>query len=324
MFLMMKFRTEIEIARSTFTVDHSRQGFIAGSCFSEHIYRKLACAKFPVEANPSGILFNPVSIARLFQRLQYGVTFTQEDIVCANGLWFSYDHHGSFSRDSAAGTLATINDAMIQGVKWLAAADYVIITFGTSWIYRLKSNGSVVANCHKQPATLFSRERLSVDDIVAAYVGLLEGPLAGKQVLFTVSPVRHMKDGFEENSLSKAILRTAIAQLVERYPNVSYFPSFEIMNDDLRDYRFYADDMIHPSPVAVNYIWEKFIDFAMDQQTKSLLPRLEKLHAALSHRKLHSDVGTDLFKNNSLRLIEELRKDLPWVDLSTEIEHFRE
>lgn len=319
----MKFRTEIELSRSAFTVNHPRRGFLAGSCFSEHIARKLADAKFPIEANPSGILFNPLSIAQLFGRLQCGVPFTQTDIACAEGLWFSYDHHGSFSRASATETLEGINDAMARGARRLAEADYVIVTFGTAWIYRLKSSGRVVANCHKQPAALFSRERLSVEDIVAAYVGLLEGVLAGKQVLFTVSPVRHMKDGFEENSLSKAILRTAIAQLVERYPAVSYFPSFEIMNDDLRDYRFYADDLIHPSPVAVNYIWEKFTDFAMDQPTKSLLPRLEKLHAACSHRVLHSDaIHSELFRNSSLKLVEGLRRELPTVDFSAETAYF--
>ena len=174
-----------------------------------------------------------------------------------------------------------MNASLTAGAGALAAADYVVLTFGTAWVYRLADSGRIAANCHKQPSSCFRRERLSAAEIVREYGELLSGPLAGKQVLLTVSPVRHVKDGLEGNSLSKAILRTAAASLAEGFRDVYYFPSFEIMNDDLRDYRFYEEDMVHPSAQAVDYIWGKFTEFAMDPDTRALLPRLGKLDAAL-------------------------------------------
>ena len=255
----MKFRTEIALCRSGFTVDHGRRGFLAGSCF---IFGRLAAAKFPVAANPTGILFNPASIAGMIRRLAEGRPYEVGELSCGGGLWFSYDHHGSFARASAKEALEAMNASLTAGAGALAAADYVVLTFGTAWVYRLADSGR--------------RERLSAAEIVREYGELLSGPLAGKQVLLTVSPVRHVKDGLEGNSLSKAILRTAAASLAEGFRDVYYFPSFEIMNDDLRDYRFYEEDMVHPSAQAVDYIWGKFTEFAMDPDTRALLPRLPR------------------------------------------------
>lgn len=320
----MKFRTEIAVNRSGFTIDHARRGFLAGSCFSEHIADRLRAAKFPVESNPSGILFNPASIARMFRRLSEGRPYTESELTHAGGLWFSYDHHGAFSRTSAEETLAAVNAALREGAAALAGADYVVVTFGTAWVYRLTTDGRTVANCHKQPSACFRRERLSAGEIEAEYGALLEGPLKGKQVLLTVSPVRHVKDGLEENSLSKAVLRTAAAALAEDFRDVYYFPSFEIMNDDLRDYRFYEEDMVHPSAQAVDYIWDKFAEFAMDPDTRALLPRLDKLDAAMRHRVMHAgSAAAAVFRECSLKLVEELQEALPGVDFSPEREYFR-
>lgn len=321
----MRFRTEIDVPRAAFTVSHSLSGFVAGSCFSEHIARRLVDAKFPIEANPTGILFNPQSIGQMLGRLVSGKPYGAQELRQGGGLWFSYSHHGSFSDVSQENTMARINEAYRKGADALRASDYVIITFGTAWIYRLAESGEVVANCHKQPAAMFVRERLTVGDIVAQYDALMRGELAGKQVLFTVSPVRHLKDGFVENSLSKAILRTAVAELTERFPKQAfYFPSFEIMNDDLRDYRFYAEDMVHPSPQAVDYIWDKFSTFAMEPQTTALLPRLGRLNSALGHRVMKDGSrDAERFRASSLVLVEELARELPDVDFSAEIQHFR-
>lgn len=321
----MRFRTEIDIHASDFAIDYTRCGFIAGSCFSEHIYNKLLHMKFPVTANPTGILFNPLSTAGMLHRLLQRRLYTEGELNNSDGVWFSYDHHGSFSRSTPHEALSAINRAMGRGVEALAVADYLILTWGTAWIYRLAENGRVVANCHRQPAYCFVRKRLSAADIVNEYSALFEGPLAGKQVLLTVSPVRHLTDGFAENSLSKAVLRTAAAELTEKFSNVFYFPSFEIMNDDLRDYRFYAEDMVHPSPQAVDYIWDKFAAFSMIKSTLELLPELEKLDAAVSHRIINpDDISVGKFARHSLELIARLRMQLPGVDFSSEEEYFRQ
>lgn len=260
----------------------------------------------------------------MLQRLLQGRLYTEGELNDSDGVWFSYDHHGSFSRSTPHEVLYAINRAMDSGTEALAAAGYLILTWGTAWIYRLAESGRVVANCHRQPASCFVRERLSAADIVNRYAALLEGALAGKQVLLTVSPVRHLKDGFAENSLSKAVLRTAAAELTGRFPNVFYFPSFEIMNDDLRDYRFYAEDMVHPSPQAVDYIWEKFVAFSMRNSTLALLPEIEKLAAAVSHRIINPNgIAVERFARNSLELIGRLRMQLPGVDFGSEEEYFR-
>ena len=319
----MRFRTEIELSPTDFRIDHDRIGFMVGSCFSQHIADRLINAKFNVTTNPTGILFNPESIASLISKLYRQHTYSKNDLFCSDGLWYCYDTHGIFATDSADSTLANINNSVRRGADTLKNAHYVIITLGTSWVYRLNSNNSVVANCHKQPSYIFNRQRLSVNQITELFTPLLEGPLADKQILFTVSPVRHIKDGLSDNFLNKSILRCAVDALQNNFKNVYYFPAFEILNDDLRDYRFYADDMLHPSSQAVDYIWEKFTDFAMDNTTRSLLPKLNKLSSAMQHRILHTSSNSlETFRNSSLRLLDELKKSLPSVDFESESNYF--
>lgn len=321
--MTMEFRTEISVGRSPFTVAHDRCGFAAGSCFAEQMAARLEALRFPLTASPTGILFNPASMAAMIRRLDGEQPYAVDELFESGGLWHSYDHHGSFSRPTAGETLRAVNTAFRNGAEGLRRADYVMLTFGTAWIYRLAENGRIVANCHKQPADRFVRERLRPEAIVAEYDALLAGPLAGKQVLLTVSPVRHLKDGLVENSLSKAILRCAAADLAERWPNVWYFPAYELLNDDLRDYRFYAPDMTHPSPQAIDYVWERFVRFAMDDATAALLPRLERLRTALGHRMLHAgSEGEAMFRRRSLALIDELQRALPQLDFSAERHHF--
>ena len=318
----MKFRTEIEPAPRSVRIGYDNRILTLGSCFAAHIAGRLAAAKFHVIENPSGILFNPLSIAAMLERVASGRLYGVGELCQAGGLWFSYDHHGAFSCPSAEETLEGINRELERGHEALSAADYVILTFGTAWVYRLAGDGRVVANCHKQPSSEFRREMAGVDEIVDAYRSLLRGVLACKQVLFTVSPVRHVRDGFEDNSLSKAVLRVAVARLAEEFPNVWYFPSFEIVNDDLRDYRFYAEDMVHPSQQAVDYIWEKFGDFAMERSVRALLPKLGRLNAAMEHRVMHGGNGVTVFCDRSLELVAELQNDLPYIDFSCERAHF--
>ncbi len=315
----MDFRTELSIARRQPFIDHSRNGFLAGSCFSENISQKLRSAKFPVASNPFGVLFNPMSIHAMFGALESGRIFTASDLHHDNGLWFGWLHHGSFSGADRDLVLHNMNMAAAEGGR----ASYVIVTFGTAWIYTLADTGRVVANCHKQPAAAFSRHRLTIDEIVTAFGELLQGVLKDKKVIFTVSPVRHLKDGFAENSLSKSILRVAIGELVEKYANADYFPAWEIVTDDLRDYRFYAADMVHPSPVAVDYVWEKFAEYSMTDETLALLPRIGKLVKAAEHRVMRPlSEENAAFREKMLAHANELLREVPELDLGDELDRF--
>ena len=216
-----------------------------------------------------------------------------------------------------------MREAARRGADALRRADTVIITFGTAWIYRLRENGDVVANCHKQPQSLFARELLAADRIADRYAKLLEGPLADKHVIFTVSPVRHLGDGAERNSLSKAVLRVAVGELASRFPDADYFPSFEIMNDELRDYRFYADDMAHPSQTAVDYIWERFGATALAESARRAAERAERIAEAAEHRPF--DPRSEAHRNfcrAMLRRIDELRREQPQMQFDDEKEYF--
>lgn len=278
----MKFRTEIEIAPLTDRIGYRHRLLALGSCFAEHIAAKLAGAKFRIATNPTGILFNPLSIAEALQSSLRCEPVRREKLHCDGERWFHYDFHGSFADADADRALERMNAGQKAGAAALETADFVLLTFGTAWVY--ERNGRPVANCHRQPASEFVRRRLTVEEIVAACSELFGGPLAKKRIILTVSPVRHLGDGLEGNALSKAVLRIAAAELEERHPNVCYFPAYEIVTDDLRDYRFYADDLVHPAPQAIEYVWEKFVAAALDDEAQRLLPEVEALVTAAHHR----------------------------------------
>ena len=282
--MAMQFRTVIDIKSFDRKIDHSSRILSLGSCFADNIARRMQRAKFRVEASPTGILFNPESIARAVERFAASESPAREELRHDGERYFGYDFHSAFADADPERALAAMREAARRGADALRRADTVIITFGTAWIYRLRENGEVVANCHKQPQSLFARELLAADRIADSYAKLLEGPLADKHVIFTVSPVRHLGDGAERNSLSKAVLRVAVGELASRFPDADYFPSFEIMNDELRDYRFYADDMTHPSQTAVDYIWERFGATAFAESARRAAERAERIAEAAEHR----------------------------------------
>jgi hypothetical protein len=315
----MKFRTEINVARLAKSIDHSTNILSIGSCFAEAISGKLARYKFHVESNPFGVLYNPFSIAGALESLVAGRKYGPKDLAYSGELWFSYAHHGSFSSTNPKAVLTKINKSAQRATEAVREAAVVIITLGTAWVWEL--DGVVVANCHKQPTSLFTRRRLSADEIVYRFSALLEGPLKGKQVIFTVSPVRHLKDGFAENSLSKAILRVAVGELVERHSNVLYFPAHEAVTDDLRDYRFYDRDLVHPSDEAVDYVWEKFVGATFDDTTRALLPRIEAIRRAMEHRPLNPDSEAyERFCQNTIQQTIDIEEECPDIDFSDEIE----
>ena len=321
----MQFFTKVDINPLSHKLSHSDKILSMGSCFAENIARKLSHAKFHITSAPTGILFNPESIASALE----GYAQNQREILPTelfyNGdLWSHYDFHSSFSdldRDSA---INNMQKAFDKGAQALKEANTIIITFGTAWVYRLMESGKVVANCHKQPQRLFSRELLSAGDIAKRYIELLNGELKDKQVLFTISPVRHLGDGLEQNSLSKAILRVAVEEICKACERAEYFPSFEIVNDELRDYRFYAEDMTHPSSLAVDYIWERFMEVAFEDKEQELIAQIERIRRAAEHRPFNPRSDSHRkFCAKMLGEIDNLYRKYPDIDFSKEIEEFK-
>lgn len=320
----MQFFTKIDLHPFSRKISHSDKILSMGSCFAENIACKLSDAKFRITASPTGILFNPESIASALDRYASEKSEIAKTEIFSNGdLWSHYDFHSSFSDGDIESAWEKMLKALKKGSQALKESKVIIITFGTAWIYRLIENGKVVANCHKQPQRLFRKELLCVEHITKRYVELLREALSQKQVIFTISPVRHLGDGLEQNSLSKAILRVAIETICQSCSNAQYFPSYEIVMDELRDYRFYAEDMAHPSSVAVNYIWERFSEVAFSQEQRELIAQIERIKRASEHRPFNPQSDSHRkFCNKMKGEIESLCKAHPYLDLSKETEEF--
>lgn len=288
----MEFQTKVEIEPLGLEIDYRKRGFAVGSCFAENVAASLRREYFDIVSNPFGIMFNPASVAACLGRLLSPKPYTEHDLQSDGKLWYSFAHHGSLSDTTQKGCLDKLNDAQDAGVQALAKADYVIATLGTAWVF--ERNGEVVANCHKRPAKEFTRRRLQTTEIEKMLAELFSGALKEKQIILTVSPVRHIKDGLSENSLSKATLIVACHNLAATLKNVHYFPSYEIVTDELRDYRFYERDMLHPSPLAVEIVIDRFCEATMSGQTIALRREFSKLADTLAHRP--SDPNSEMHK----------------------------
>ena len=286
------FRTIIEIEPSKQKISYENQLITIGSCFSENIGQRLKNAYFQVDSNPFGVLFNPVSIKNSLDILLEKKLFTENDIFRNGSLWSSFFHSTLFSSVDQTECLTKINNRIEAAINHLQQADYLLITFGTAWVYLLKETGELVSNCHKLPSNNFIRKRLSIEEIEEAYIVLLEklhqfNPEL--HIIFTVSPIRHWNDGAHENNISKSILHLAIEALRKRYDFIDYFPAYEILLDELRDYRFYATDMFHPSDTAIDYIWKRFSETYFADETLLIKTELEQLSAQLNHRSINPD-----------------------------------
>jgi len=299
-----------------------------GSCFSENMGQKLIDQKFNVDMNPFGILYNPESIGNSLRILLEKSVFTEADLFQDQGLWNSFSHHSRFSDTNPEVALEKINSRIQSSHNFLKKADFLMITLGTSWIYKLINSGQVVANCHKVSAAQFDRYRLKVNEIVDTYEALLEKLWAfnpNLKVIFTVSPIRHLKDGAIENQLSKSTLLLAIDHLISKFGDRGcyYFPSYEIMMDELRDYRFYAEDMIHLSPLAINYIFERFTKSMFTVESMEIATEVLKVRKAMEHRPVNPQTAEfRKFINSSLVQIGQLSQRLPYLDFTLEREYF--
>ena len=268
----MKLQTIVDIKPSDWKIGYEDKILMLGSCFSDEMGAQMQQCYLNVTCNPFGTLYNPLSIAHALQITE------MPELIEHDGLWHSMAHHGAFSRSTKEGAELAVRESIEKMQRALQEATVVIVTFGTAWVYEM--DGQIVGNCHKLPEKEFVRIRLSVEEIVNAWKPILER-YADKRWIFTVSPIRHIKDGLRENQLSKATLLQAVEQLGD------YFPSYEIMLDELRDYRFYADDLVHPSSMAVNYIWERFVDTYCTNQTKNELVLQHKRWKHEHHVPLH-------------------------------------
>ncbi len=277
----MKLQTIVDIKPSEWKIGYEDKILMLGSCFSDEIGEQMQQRYLNVTCNPFGTLYNPLSIAQAMQMTD------MPQLVEHEGLYHAMSHHGSFSRANQHEAERTVRASIETMQQALKEATVVIVTFGTAWVY--EKDGEIVGNCHKLPESCFTRRRLSVEEIVAAWRPILDR-YPDKHWLFTVSPIRHIRDGLHENQLSKATLLMAVEQLSSlegRSGGVLYFPSYEIMLDELRDYRFYADDLVHPSSLAVNYIWERFVDTFCTPQTKNELVLQLKRWKHEHHLPLH-------------------------------------
>lgn len=318
----MKFRTEIDIARWQSPLEYDHHIVCLGSCFATNIAQRLQRQRFKVVESPTGILFNPASIARSIEAMRRSVAgdsvVERDRMVQLDGRWLNYDFHSSVAGDTVESAYKAMSEALVKGGEALRECDLLVVTLGTAWCYEHNESGIVVANCHKQPKRLFTRRLMSVVEVMEALERIVDSVEC--RVLFTVSPVRHVGEGLEDNSLSKALLRVAVAEVcARRSERVGYFPSYEIMMDDLRDYRFYASDMAHPTEQAVDYIADKFFEAALSDSAQSTMREVSRVVAAAEHRPFNPACEEyKIFCRKQLDAIDRLQ----CVDFSKERAYF--
>ena len=305
---------------------HSDRVVVMGSCFAEHIGARLSEMKWRTVVNPFGVLYNPLSIAEAMGRLISARPYTEEELTLyPHGGWSTWMHHSRYAHPDKETALQLINGSLAIGSQMLAQADMLIVTLGTAWVYRQKETNQVVGNCHKVPERTFTRQRLTVEETVEAMVAMLAQlweVTPSLRMIITVSPVRHLKDTLHGNQLSKATLLLAVDELCRRFPDrVHYFPAYEIVMDELRDYRFYADDMAHPSPHAVEYVWERFVEHMTHREAQDFMTQWTKVARALAHRPFRpeGEEYKEFVRQNMLRIME-LKEKFPYLEVQNEID----
>lgn len=314
----MKLVTEVSIPSYPFRLDHQSPILMMGSCFTEHIGSLLKRNLFHVSVNPFGVTYNPLSVQTGLESLLVRELYTEDDLDHYNNLWFSFDHYTGFSSSNKKIALQKINLSFEGAKEMLLNARILVITWGTSWVYTNNSTGKVVCNCHKIPASQFTRWRLSTNEIIQSYKTLLSSLFEFNpdlKILFTVSPVRHWKDGAHGNQLSKATLLLAQEALAEQFPEkVFYFPAYEIVMDELRDYRFYTQDMLHTNNQAIEYIWEKFGPALLSEDALRIILDLKPLLKLIEHRPMsqEGEINQNWIKEKDKK-IKTLNAEYPYL-----------
>lgn len=320
----MEFRTPVPVLNRGFHLDYGQNWLGIGSCFAEEIGRQLKRAKFRVQLNPFGILYDPFSIGRGIQRLLDYRTIDPGELFLHQGLWRHFDFHSRFADPDREQAQARMDASILRSSLFLAQTNILILTLGTAYYY--KDGENKVANCHKLPAARFTKHKAGVNEIIDALSTPLQSLFEARpdiRILLTVSPVRHLREGIVENQRSKAALVLAAEQMEKNWANLVYFPAYELLIDDLRDYRFYDTDMVHPNEPAISYIWDYFQQCFFDETTRGLIRRIERLGQAMSHRPFFPESEEHRqFLLAQVRQIAELQEAWPGLDFSEEMAYF--
>ena len=322
----------------TTKINHRQKLLLIGSCFTENMGAKLKLHKFDVLENPNGILFNPISITKSITSYIDNNQYTAADLFYQNEYWNSWEHHSRFSHPDQELCLQGINQSQQSAHYFLKNTDWLLLTLGSAFAYTLNfsapgtadgvagAEGGLVANCHKVPTDKFNKKLLSADEITSALQEMLTAVKAVNpkiKIIFTISPVRHLRDGFEENNRSKATLIQAVHALIEKEEDRFYFPAYELVIDDLRDYRFYAEDMVHPNYAATNYVWEKFVAACIDEPTQKLMEEINTINAAKSHKPFHpTSRQHKKFLQTNLEKVNQLNCQYPYINFEEEKIYF--
>lgn len=321
----MQFRLEFEPKSLSPKINIADNIMLLGSCFTEHMNEKLSQFKFNTLQNPHGVLFNPVSISNAIKSYSTLSLVDLADLFFHQGIWNHWSFHSSRSKTDADQTLSSMNINISAGNIFLKKASWLIITFGSAFVYEINQNYTV-ANCHKMPADFFNKRMLQIDEIVDNYTSLIHDLKAFNptlKIIFTVSPVRHSREGFVENNRSKSVLLLSIERIISKHANAFYFPSYELVIDDLRDYRFYAEDMVHPNYLATQYVWEKFASSSIDGKTREIFKELEQINNAVKHRPLHPNSDEHKkFISKFSALVESLSFRFPSLNFDFEKQFF--
>ena len=328
----MKFHFEFDIKKLSPPITHKDKLFLIGSCFTENIGEKLKKYKFSVLENPNGILFNPVSVAEALTNYIDAIQFDESDLFQLNEGWHSWKHHSRFSGLTAEEALKKINTSTREANSYLKEADYLMITLGSSWVYTLTNKaanakpGSVAANNHKAPADWFHRKLMTTEEVLQTLDNVLYRLFhfnSKLKIIFTISPVRHLREGVVENNRSKAVLIQAVHHLVDKFDRLYYFPAYELVIDDLRDYRFYAEDLVHPNYFATQYVWEKFVDACIDEKTKSLMEEIHSINLAYKHKPFNpSSEQHKKFLATFYERTKTLQQQYSYLDFEKELDYF--
>jgi hypothetical protein len=322
----MELRTTFNIEPSPVKITYSDRVMFIGSCFAANMGSQMALGHMPVMINPAGTVFNPVSVCNTIDTITNGKKFSLSDLHFYDGIWHSFYHYTDFSSEDPSKVLEKINSRTADAYEFLRHSKFLFITLGTARVYKLRKSGLIVSNCHKLPEEQFESGILTTDEIISLWteqLGKLSDLFPELKVVFTISPVRHWKDGAHGNQVSKSVLFVAVEELLKHSSSPGYFPAYELVMDDLRDYRFYNDDMLHPSAQALSYIWEAFSGCYLDKSTMNIWKEAVKIVKAFNHR-LNTDSGTKInaFAEKVLKQISDLKLKVPEIDFSNEEDHF--
>ena len=323
----MELRTTFRVEPSAWKISYDHPVMFIGSCFAKSVGIKLENGRVPVLINPTGSVYNPVSVCQTLDDIISGREFVQNDLCYYDGEWLSLNHYTDFSGEAPSELLVRINNKSKEALKFLRGSAFLFITFGTARVFRFGETGKIVSNCHKLPSASFHRELLPVDTIANMWTNLLnklQSLFPDLKIVFTISPVRHWKDGAHGNQISKSILFLAVEELLNHQCKPMYFPAYELLMDDLRDYRYYSDDMLHPSQAAIDYIWEAFSACFLDKKAGELINEVVNITSALKHRFITgSDIKRIRFAETMIRKIMIVQNKIPSIDLSAELSYFR-